>query len=785
MASNVSNPITIFVGNAKPTTGTPAAISLLKVFLACKISNVPFVIKKDPQVVGKLPFLLELNSGCRFVDPNAFIRYSCQLSSFGISARLEQEFLLEWEEKFLFNFIENNLKTSSELLSLVDSRIKNEWLKDGFSAAEIAIFSDVFNLFSILKDSEKSAYPNLCSWFGKFKMSEHVQSALSVYNENTKELLVRQVPTAENVKVSTEALFSYDPSQKVQVKHGERNILITSALPYVNNVPHLGNIIGSVLSADAFARYARARNISTLFVCGTDEYGTATETKALAENITCQELCDKYHKVHDEVYKWFDISFDIFGRTTTPKQTSITQDMFMKCHNNGYTISDTMQQLYCEQCKRFLADRFVEGTCPKCGYDDCRGDQCDNCGQLINAIELVSPRCKLDGNAPIVKSSTHLFLDLTKLQPECEKFVARSYENGKWSSNGYTITKSWLSEGLKPRCITRDLKWGVPVPLPGFEDKVFYVWFDACIGYVSITANYTDEWETWWKNPDHVQLYQFMGKDNVPFHTVVFPSTQVATGDPSTMLHHISTTEYLNYESGKFSKSRGIGVFGNNAKDTGVAADVWRYYLLSNRPESSDTLFTWNEFIARNNNELLANFGNFCNRMLKFTDAASKYAGVVPNPSLELLTDPNLTHASLLSDINALLAKYNSSMESVHLKAGLRIAMEISARGNQYLQESKFDNSLFMNNKKDCDTVVFVALNLIYLLSAVFSPFMPSTSSSICQQLNAPPRTIPDTFEFDIKPGHVIGYPKHLFSPIDEKMADFWREKYGGGKQVE
>ncbi|KAJ2440157.1 methionine--tRNA ligase mes1, partial [Coemansia sp. RSA 2337] len=313
---------------------------------------------------------------------------------------------------------------------------------------------------------------------------------------------------------------------------------------------------------------------------------------------------------------------------------------------------------------------------------------------------------------------------------------------------------------------------------------VFYVWFDACIGYPSITANYTSDWELWWKNPDNVSLYQFMGKDNVPFHTIVFPSTQIATGDNWTQLHHMSACEYLNYESGKFSKSRGVGVFGNNAQDTGVPPDVWRYFLLSNRPESADSVFTWGDFVARNNNELLANVGNFCNRVIKFLDANTKYAGVLPTADpARIAAGADTSDRRLIDDVNVLLARYIEKMDGVHIKAGLRTVMEISARGNLYLQESKLDNTLFNENRIQCDTVVAVATNLIYLLSALFHPFMPATSANISRQLNAPERTVTDTFELDLLPGHVIGNADYLFTRIDEKKIDEWRAKYGGKQE--
>ncbi|KAF9410928.1 putative methionine--tRNA ligase, cytoplasmic protein rar1, partial [Entomortierella beljakovae] len=323
---------------------------------------------------------------------------------------------------------------------------------------------------------------------------------------------------------------------------GQRNVLITSALPYVNNVPHLGNIIGSTLSGDVYSRYQRIRGFNALYIGGTDEYGTATATTALVQGVGCQELCDKYHPIHKQCYEWLGIDFDKFGRTTTEEHVKISQDLILSLHKNGYLFEDYMLQLYCSHCDRFLADRFVEGTCPTCNYDDARGDQCDLCGSLINAIELIDPRCKLDGNTPIQRKSKHLFLDLEKLQPQCEEWFKKSSVEGNWSNNGKIIAQTWLKEGLKPRCITRDMKWGVPVPLKGWEGKVLYVWFEAPVGYPSITANYTKDWEKWWKNPKDVKLYQFIGKDNVAFHGVIFPSSLMGTGDDWTLLNTLSTT---------------------------------------------------------------------------------------------------------------------------------------------------------------------------------------------------------------------------------------------------
>lgn len=560
---------------------------------------------------------------------------------------------------------------------------------------------------------------------------------------------------------------------------GKQNTLITSALPYVNNVPHLGNVVGSVLSADVYSRYSKLRDRPTLYICGTDEYGTATETKALETGQTPQELCDEFHAKHKAVYDWFEIGFDYFGRTTTDHGKRIVQDIFMKLHKNGFLEERTTTQPYCEKHNAFLADRFVEGTCPKCQYDDARGDQCDKCGNLLDPFELINPRCKIDNATPIPRDTKHIFLRLDKLQGDIESWFEKSSKEGGWPANGVAITKAWLTRGLEGRSITRDLKWGVPVPLEGYENKVIYVWFDACIGYPSITANYTDEWEKWWRDPENVKLFQFMGKDNVPFHTVIFPGSQIGTGDKWTQLNHLSTTEYLNYENTKFSKSRGIGVFGDSAKATGVPPSVWRYYLLSNRPETSDSQFIWADFVAGNNNELLANLGNFVNRVVKFVNA--KLDSTVPQFSASY-ADESFDFPAWIAEVNKLLGEYNDLMEGVHLRSGIKKALEISSQGNLLLQY-RLDNAALAEHPERTKTVIGLALNLCNLLASIVSPYMPSTSTGIVEQLNVQLSSIPDTFSPEaIKSGHSIGKATYLFSRIDSKKVDEWKDLYGGSQ---
>lgn len=542
-----------------------------------------------------------------------------------------------------------------------------------------------------------------------------------------------------------------------------------------------------MLSADIFSRYNKARGRPTLYVCGTDEYGTATETQALKEGVTPEELCAKYNKIHAEVYEWFEIGFDIFGRTPTKHHTEISQHIFTQLHERNLLAEHVNSQPFCEKHGKFLADRFVEGTCPKCGYDDARGDQCDKCGSLLDPLDLINPRCKVDGATPITKETTHTYLRLDVLQPKVEEWAHASIEKGGWSKNARVITEAWLKQGLKERGITRDLSWGVPVPLPGYEHKVLYVWFEACIGYPSITANYTDEWKQWWYNPENVQLYQFLGKDNVPFHSVIFPACQIGTEDNWTKLHHLSATEYLNYENGKFSKSRGIGVFGNNAKETGVPPDVWRYYLLKNRPESGDTQFEWRPFIEGNNSELLAKLGNFVNRIIKLVNSPKAYSGIIPDFDAHNLPE---SFKNSLAEITDLIKQYLAEMEAVHLRNGVLVAMKIAEAGNGLIQAHRLDNALIASDPKLAAAVIGTVINLIYLTSAIFEPYLPATTASIRKQLNSGFLQIPSEEDVEagwlptyIKPGHKIGQAEYLFTKIDEKKAEEWREYFGGNQE--
>ena len=538
-------------------------------------------------------------------------------------------------------------------------------------------------------------------------------------------------------------------------------------MPYVNNIPHLGNLT-QVLSADVFARFCRLRGYQTMYICGTDEYGTATETRAAKEGVTPRELCDRYHAIHRDIYKWFNIQFDYFGRTSTPKQTEIVQDIFKRCDQNGYITEKETEQLYCPKCDRFLADRFVEGTCPHCGSPDARGDQCDSCQTLLDPTELINPRCMVCGTTPVIRKTKHLYLDLPKILPLLEKWIDETSETGFWAKNAVQVTKSWLRDGLKERCITRDLKWGIPVPKPGYENKVFYVWFDAPIGYVSISANYTDDWKKWWLEPESTELFQFIGKDNIPFHTVVFPATQLATGQNWTMLHHMSSTEYLNYEGGKFSKSRGIGVFGNDVQETGIPADVWRFYMYYNRPENSDFTFTWKDMQEKVNGELIGNLSNLVNRTLTFVKRfydGSLGAGPVDE--------------DLVSQIKAKEEEITAMLERSDERDALRTVFELSNIGNRAFQNSE-PWKLRNTEPEKAKMILRTLVGLIRDLGIMIQPYMPVTSQSILDFLGQKDVSWSDLGDFskEIKVGEV----SLLFTKLEDSRIEELRIRYSGSQ---
>jgi methionyl-tRNA synthetase len=556
--------------------------------------------------------------------------------------------------------------------------------------------------------------------------------------------------------------------------------LITSALPYVNNVPHLGNLI-QVLSADAFARFCRLRGYETLYICGTDEYGTATETKAAEEGVSPRELCDRYYAVHADIYRWFNIQFDRFGRTTTPIQTEIVQDIFKKLDAHGFILERTIEQLHCGRCGRFLADRYVRGVCPHCGSPDARGDQCEVCGKLLDPTDLKEPRCASCGSEPALKSTKHLYLDLPRLKDRLEAWLKDASVKGFWANNALQMTQAWIRNGLRERAITRDLKWGIPVPKEGYENKVFYVWFDACIGYISITGNHGAEtagdWrrfvDDWWKNPAEVDLFQFIGKDNIPFHTVIFPSSLLGTGENWTMLHHMSSTEYLNYEGGKFSKSKGIGIFGTDVKDTGIIPDIWRFYIFYNRPEKADALFSWKDFQEKVNGELIGNLGNLVNRTLSFV--RRYYDGNIPS------APPN---TAFWEQVRNYEAGITARLERAELRDAFRTIFELSSFANKTFQ----DGEPWKKRLEDPPASAALIADLCHVvrdLAVMVHPYIPASAEKIFSFFSPAPSTM-SWAELGRERGlRRVERSEVLFSRLEDALIQELRDRYSAAPAPE
>lgn len=575
--------------------------------------------------------------------------------------------------------------------------------------------------------------------------------------------------------------------------------LITSALPYVNNIPHLGNLI-QMLSADVFARFCRSRGYETMYVCGTDEYGTATETKALQDKKTPRELCDYYYRIHKEIYEWFNIAFDKFGRTSNEECTEITQSIFNDLDKNGFIKEHTSQQLFCPKCNMFLADRYVDGTCPKCGAADARGDQCDTCGTLLDPTQLLQPRCHTCGSTPEVRETKHLYIDLPSIAPKLEEWMQETSAKGKWAANAIQMTKAWIRDGLNERAITRDLKWGIPVPKAGYENKVFYVWFNAPIGYMSITKQLEDElkaqgkpsfdWRKWWlpsestekfADDEKIELFQFIGKDNIPFHTVVFPCSEIGTGKDYTKLYHMSSTEFLNYEDGKFSKSKGVGVFGSDAKESGIPADGWRFYIYYNRPENQDYQFTWKDFQEKYNKELIGNLGNLVNRTLLFIN--KNYGGKIPEGKKD---------EALWQQVLEKEKKAAELLEWAELKDALHVILEISDLCNKAFQSAEPWKAI-KENKEVSDNVLYNLAYVIKDLMILLEPYLPTYTQVVAGYLGkkihsstfASPCNEPSLCWDDLGKMEglsTISETSVFFTPLDNKTIDAFRAKFAGKK---
>lgn len=562
-------------------------------------------------------------------------------------------------------------------------------------------------------------------------------------------------------------------------------ILITSALPYVNGVPHLGHMIGCLLPSDVYARYMRMMGNEVLYVAGTDEHGTASEVGALKAGMDVQAYCDMNHARHRDTYKDFELSFDCFGRTSSEQNKEMTYHIFSQLDKNGFIEERTVKQVYSIDDKMFLADRYITGTCPYCGYDKARGDQCENCTKVLEPTDLIDAKSTISGSKNLeVRESKHLFLNLPKIEEKLRQWLKT--KEAFWPEVAYSIAQKWIKEGLQPRCITRDLKWGFPVNKPGYEDKVFYVWFDAPIGYIGITKQWADEkpeernWKDWWYDAKDVRHVEFMAKDNVPYHSITFPATLLGTGEPWTQVDYLKGVSYLNYEGGKFSKSENRGIFAEDAVKE-FPADYWRYWLMINIPESSDTSFTFDSFAGTVNKDLNGVLGNFVSRVLKMT--ASKLGEQVPTGG-----DFTEVENELVKNLQQRVDAYLKYMNELEFRKALNELRAIWVEGNNYISVTE-PWSVIKENQQRAETILRVCINLIYIFAVLSYPIMPKTTETMLAKLGLTTKDMPLLKGFDVakeinflKPGHKFTVGEPLFERISPERLDELKQKYGSSK---
>ena len=556
---------------------------------------------------------------------------------------------------------------------------------------------------------------------------------------------------------------------------------ITAALPYTNGPVHIGHLAGVYIPADIYARYLRLNDRDVVFVCGSDEHGVPITLKAKAEGTTPQAVVDKYHQIIKTSFEEFGISFDNYSRTSARIHHETASEFFLTLHEKGKFIEETSAQLYDEEAKQFLADRFIVGTCPKCGFEESYGDQCENCGTSHNAQDLINPKSAITGNKPTLKETKHWYLPLNEYQNWLKEWILVGHKDD-WKANVLGQVKSWIDDGLKPRAVTRDLDWGIPVPVEGGEGKVLYVWFDAPIGYISSTKEWAKEkgkqWEPYWKD-EGSKLVHFIGKDNIVFHCIIFPAMLKAEGS-YVLPDNVPANEFLNLEGDKISTSRNWAVWLHEYLiEFPDKQDVLRYVLTANAPETKDNDFTWKDFQARNNNELVAIFGNFINRVVVLTN--KYYDGVVPQPGK--LTDADATALKQLSAYPDTIA---SSLERYRFREGLSELMNLARLGNKYLA----DEEPWKKIKTDPErvmTIMYVALQIASGLSVLCAPFLPFTSEKLRKMLNL--GELEKMSWRDIgseKPalsaGHLIGKAELLFSKIEDKEIQVQIDKLEASK---
>ncbi|GGD43136.1 methionine--tRNA ligase [Sinisalibacter lacisalsi] len=566
-------------------------------------------------------------------------------------------------------------------------------------------------------------------------------------------------------------------------------ILITSALPYINGIKHLGNLVGSQLPADLFARYARARGHEVMFICATDEHGTPAELAAAKAGQNVAEYCAEMHEVQAGLAAGFRLSFDHFGRSSSPQNHRLTQHLAGKLAEAGLIEEVSEKQVYSNADGRFLPDRYIEGTCPNCGYERARGDQCEECTKQLDPTDLINPRSAISGSTDLeVRETKHLFLRQSLMRDRLDAWID---EKTDWPVLTTSIARKWLNDGdgLQDRGITRDLDWGIPVKRgtedwPGMEGKVFYVWFDAPIEYISATAEWAEAnglgdaaWERWWrtdKGADDVRYIEFMGKDNVPFHTLSFPATLMGSGEPWKLVDYIKSFNYLNYDGGQFSTSQGRGVFMDQALDI-LPSDYWRWWLLSHAPENADSEFTWENFQTSVNKDLADVLGNFVSRVTKF--CRSKFGEEVPSAG-----EYGPVETALIADLSRRIAEYARLMDAMEVRKSAAELRAIWAVGNEYLQGAA-PWAVFKEDPDRAAAIIRLMLNLIRVYAVLSAPFIPDAAAGMLAALKTENADWPDDLGAALEvlePGHGFEVPEVLFAKITDEQREAWQAQFAG-----
>ncbi len=553
-----------------------------------------------------------------------------------------------------------------------------------------------------------------------------------------------------------------------------KRYLVTSALPYANGPVHIGHLAGVYIPSDIYTRYLRLRGEDVISVCGSDEHGVPITIKARQEGVSPQDIVDKYHGIIKESFRRLGMSFDIYSRTTSPTHHKTASDFFRKLYDDGKFIEQTSQQYYDEEAGQFLADRYIVGTCPHCQNERAYGDQCEKCGSTLNATDLIGPKSAITGSTPVLRETKHWFLPLDRYEEFLRKWILDGHK--EWKSNVYGQCKSWLDLGLQPRAVSRDLDWGIPVPVEGADGKVLYVWFDAPIGYISATKELTPDWEKYWKDED-TKMVHFIGKDNIVFHCIVFPSMLRAHGG-YILPENVPANEFLNLEGDKISTSRNWAVWLHEyLEEFPGKEDVLRYVLCANAPETKDNDFTWKDFQARNNNELVAVLGNFVIRAWVLTQ--NYYGGAVPHAGEVTAYD-----RETVAEIPVIKKSLEENIENYRFREALKDAMNLARLGNKYLADSE-PWKLVKTDPERVKTILNVALQITANIAVAIEPFMPFTAEKVLKLLQIGK---PGWDELGstalLEAGHVIGTPELLFEKIEDSVIEAQLEKLAATKQA-